>query len=204
MENLASYTIMVQDETDDTSAKGKTIIERGIKAVYQEFLGEAYSYLFGYSSEDSVAIVGTSLYTPSSFTKIEAVHWKAVGSTNWNRLKPLSKDDYLKNHLNDTNSTPCKFIVEGTKIRLVPPPSEAGTYRVTYVPIIPVLLFGVDSLIPDRYTEVMKAGGIFKKLAYDNDPRTADYKMFYLEEKRRAILELSNQQAISRPKIFGR
>jgi hypothetical protein len=203
--NLESYTTLVQNETGDQSNTGKTQCEQSIKEIYQEFLREAYKWLIGSSSEDTTVTSGTALYTPSSFTSIVGTYYKSTTSDTWCKLAPISEQEYLDYHQNDVDSTPRYYFVQGTKVQLVPAPNEAGTMRVVYMPLIPELETGVTSLVPDRFTDVIRMGASWKKLSFDNDPRAENYLSFYMSAKRNAILELTNRQEETlRPRLFKR
>lgn len=205
MATLSTYTTLIQNETDDYSNKGKTIIEQSIKEVYQDFLSEAYKWLFGASSEDTTVTSGDATYTPSSFTSIESVHYKSTTSDTWCKLSPISEQDYRDYHQSDVDSIPRNYFVRGTGVVLVPAPNEAGTMRVVYYPVVPELETGVTSLLPDRFTEVIKLGASAKKFAFDNDPRANDYTMMYERSKKRKLDELANtQEEYGRAKLWSR
>jgi hypothetical protein len=200
-QTLATYTAIVQNEVDDTSTSAKVVIEQDIKEVYQEVLLQAGRYLVSSATYSTTAVAGTAQYTPTEYTDILSVHYKSAGGSVFDKLSQISEDEFLTYHLNDTSSVPTHFYEKAGTINLVPAPSDAGTVRVQYIPVSAELTN--VSIIPDRFTNVIKYGASYKFLAYDKDPATTDYWGFYQQALQNMILELSTKTQIIKPKIYG-
>ena len=195
---LSDYTLLVQREADDTSAQSKPIIERGIMEIYQDFLKEVGKYIVGSSNETKT--IASGAVTPSSF--IEILDVKYVNGTTYELVYPITKEDFLKNHLNDSGSVPQFYFVNGSSLN-VSPSTATGTLRIEYVAVPTELTGDVVSVIPDRYTDVIKTGALYKYLAYDKDPAAVEYKSLYDEAKRKAVMELTTNFEIRKPTLYG-
>lgn len=194
MATLATYTTLVQAEVDSASTSSTTVIEQYLKEIYQDIMQDVAEFLVGSTNQEFTATVGDGTVTPNAFIEVSDVQYKFVGGTTFQRVYPITKDEYLKQHINDPNATPAWYYVEAGNVEVVPAPSEAGTVRVEYRAVTPELESDVTSLIPDRYADVVKAGANYKFQAYDKDPSTLEAKALYEEAKRKMIRELSTKQ----------
>lgn len=201
-ETLNTYVLKVQKECDDSSTNAQSVIQQDVIEIYQEIMLQAYQYLVNSTYEDIPGVVGTQIYTPTaSFTDVFGVSYLPVGSTDYSKLRPMSYDDYLNHYLDTSNGRPSKFVVRGSQIILDRPASEAYTLRMFYQPVVTEL--SGTSLIPDRYTNVVKLGASYKYFAFDDNPKAVEYKGLYEEALRNMILQLSTQQKPVAPKFFG-
>jgi hypothetical protein len=198
-ETLNLYSLKVQNEVDDHSTTAQTVISQDIKEIYQEIMLEAYQYLVNSTYEDIPCVAGTQNYTPSDFTDVIGVMFLPAGSTNYKKLSGMSFQDYLDN-IDNSNGSPSKFVVQGSQI-ILDRPSDTGTLRVFYLPVVSEL--AVNSLIPDRFTNVVKLGASYKYFAFDDNPKAVEYKNLYEEAKRNMMYQLSTKQAPTITKLYG-
>jgi hypothetical protein len=71
------------------------------------------------------------------------------------------------------------------------------------VPVTSELVNAVDiSLIPDRFTNVVKLGASYKYFAFDDNPKAVEYKNLYEEALRNMILQLATTQRPQSIKFF--
>jgi len=201
-QTLLSYTTLVQAEVDDTSAGAKVVIQNSIKEIYMEILRSVAEYLVGTATQEITAIVGTRTYTPTDFTEIYSVHYKPVGSDTFIKLDEMLQDEYLSYDINAENGTPTKYFVNGLKIELNCPCGDLGTIRVEYV-AVPSLV-NSESVIPDRYNNVVKLGACYRFFAYEKGAEAENYYLWYQQALRDMIAELSTRTKIARPKIWGK
>lgn len=200
---ISDYRTKVQAEVDDTSSSASTVIDRSIKATYQEILKRVGRYLFGTSNGTETAVSGTADYTPTGFMEMIDVQYKGVGDSDYERLKQITMEDYLANHINDDPSDPMYYVVNGLQVKLVPTPDDAGTIRYEYLPVKNELGGTETSLVPDRYEDAMIMGACYRFFAYDDNPKATEYYTFYQTALRNMIDELSVDKVI-RPKLFGK
>lgn len=201
-QTLSTYLTIVQSEVDDTSVKGAIIITQLLKETYQEIIQRVYPYLVGYSTQDIAATADLATYTPNDFQDINKVLFKTSTDTNYHTLTPITWDDYLTYYINSTSGTPEYFFKNANVIQIVPAPSESGTLRVIYTPVTAELTS--SSIIPDRFSNVVKNGASYKYFAQDDNPKASEYKLFFEEGLRNMINELSQTTEQVRPKFFGR
>ena len=199
-ENLTSYTTKVQADVDDRSASAQVVIQRSLQAIYQQVIQKVGRYLLGTSTYTASTVAGTADYTPTDFMQIENV---AYSDGTYKDLKEMTMKEYLDNHLNDSNGTPTHYILNGLQVKLWPTPDAIGTLRVDYVPVEAPLGAG-DSIIPDRYSNVIVIGADYMFFAYDSDPKAVDYKGLFEEALRAMTQELATRGKIPRPSLMGR
>lgn len=198
METLASYTLKVQQEVDDTSTSAKAVIEQRIKETYQDILLTTRKYLVSSVTTDRIATPSTAVYTPSEFEEI-TLHYKETDS-DWVELKPISEREYLDRYLNDEAGTPHSYFLNDGNYQLVPAPLNAGTIKETIMPITPVL--STSSIIPERYTNVVILGATYRFKAYEDNPSTNVYKNWYEQAKHNMELDLATRTKIIQPKLY--
>jgi len=198
METLASYTLKVQQEVDDTSTSAKAVIEQRLKETYQDILLTTRKYLVSSVTTDVTATAGTAVYTPSEFEEI-TLHYKETDS-DWVELKPISEREYLDNYINDESGTPHSYFLNDGNYQLVPAPLNAGTIKETIMPVTAELT--TDSIIPDRFTNVMILGATYRFKAYEDNPSTNVYKNWYEQAKHDMELDLATRTKIIQPKLY--
>lgn len=198
METLASYTLKVQQEVDDTSTSAKAVIEQRLKETYQDILLTTRKYLVSSVTTDVTATAGTAVYTPSEFEEI-TLHYKEADS-DWVELKPISEREYLDNYINDEAGTPHSYFLNDGNYQLVPAPLNAGTIKETIMPVTAELT--TDSIIPDRFTNVMILGATYRFKAYEDNPSTNVYKNWYEQAKHDMELDLATRTKIIQPKLY--
>ena len=198
-ETLNTYSLKVQDEVDDHSTTAQTVISQDIKEIYQEIMLEAYQYLVNATYEDIPCVAGTQSYTPNDFTDIVGVMFLPAGSTSYKKLSVMSFQDYLDN-IDNSNGSPSKFVVQGSQV-ILDRPSDTGTLRAFYLPVVAELTG--TSLIPDRFTNVVKVGAAYKYFAFDDNSKAVEYKGLYEEAKRNMMYQLSTKQATVITKLYG-
>ena len=199
MATLSEYVSLAQNEVDDNSSEASNVITQAAKEVYQEILEQVDGFLEAVSSEDVATVISTASYTPTAFTEIYDVYYKETG--DFVKLQRLDLKEYLSK-MNDDDGTPSGYFIDGLTIKLAPAPSTVGTMRVKYR-ARPAEL-ATTSIIPDKYTSVVKDGMIWRYYAYDNNPAANDYLSYYQNGIRRMQQELFNASNIVKPKIFGR
>lgn len=198
------YVDLVQNEADTTATIETNIIKQHIKEIYNDILKEAYKYLVGTTTEDQLTVANQSAYTVTNgFLEVYKVFYK--DNNNWDELTQISEVDYLENYINDNSSTPQYYYLKAFSVYVVPAPSTAtGQIRIVYTKIPDELTTGSTSLIPDRYTDVVKIGAMYKWMAYERDPASEIMERRYLNAKYRMITELATKGETLRPKIFNR
>ena len=202
METLNSYILKVQKEVDDSSTNAQSVISQDVKEIYQEIMLSASQYLINQTFQDITTTVGTQIYTPNAFVDIVAVSYLPVGSTSHSQLNTMRFDEYVGT-IDRQNGKPSRYFVQGSQILLDAPSDEAGTLRVYYVPVTSELVNAVDiSLIPDRFTNVVKLGASYKYFAFDDNPKAVEYKNLYEEALRNMILQLATTQRPQSIKFF--
>lgn len=201
----ADYLEIVQAEVDDNSTSAISLINQDIQEAYQEILVDTNRYLTPSTSQTISCVVGTGNYTPTTaYTDILAVHY--LGSSgDYRQLIQITKDDYLANHINDDNSEPQYWFENAGTVQVVPQPDYAGTLRLEYVPIPSELTADASvSIIPDKYTNVVKLGASYKYLAFDKDPATPEYERMYLQAKDVMERELASKTQPVKPTLYNK
>lgn len=199
MATLSEYTNLVAAEVDDNSSEASAVIVQALKECYQEILEQVDGFIEAISSEEIATVIGTESYTPPAFTEIYNVFYKDSG--DYSELKRLDLKEFLS-HLNDANGTPTGYFVDGLTVKVAPAPVAVGTLKV-YYRARPAELTAT-SLIPDKYTSVIKDGAIWRYYAYDNNPAANDYLSYYQNGIRRMQQELVTISKLPRPKLFSR
>jgi len=204
--NRYDYRILIQKEVDDSSASASAVINNIIREVYQECVREIKPYISSNTSETQTVTVGTSSYTPTNdFTDIKEVLYKMSTSDDYNTLRQITREDYLKNHLNDSNGTPTYWSRDGANIVISPPPSDAGTLMIDGT----IQFNEMDddnetSLIPDDFSRVIVLGGVARFLAYEKDPAAVEYFQMFEKAKFQMLQELITKTEQVRPKLWGK
>ena len=213
MSTLASYTILVQNEVDDTSLRAKSVIERAVKDTYQEIVRLTGKNLIGTVEEDITATIGQRYVSPTTaFQDITNVLWK--NSDNYNKLPRVTEEDYYAEKVNRDNGDPTGFYLNGTNIYFDLAPSVAGTVKVSGLVVQDELVGSVVSVVPDRFTQVVLLGSIARFKAYEGVQDANEYfKMYrgpYFEQGRTGgtlktmIDELGSHQPINKPNLWGK
>jgi hypothetical protein len=200
---IVDYRAKVQAEVDDASSSASTVIDRAIKATYQEIIKRVGQYLLGSTTGTATAVAGTADYTPTSFMFLKDVQYAKAGSSDYTQLKEISMDEYLANHVNDSTGTPMYYVVNGLQIKLSPTPNDAGTIRYEYVPVKNELSGTEVSAVPDRYENAVIMGACYRFFAYDDNPKATEYFQWYQLDLKNMVDELS-ADTITKPKLFGR
>ena len=213
-ETLATYTTKVQADVDDTSTGSQSLVQQHIKEIYQDIMREAAQYLVGSVTTDYVQTIGDTSQTPTNpFLELRKAYYKPVSGTTFPELDEITEQYYLDNHINNTSGTPTEFYINAGNIVFDRPCSDAGTLRLVTVDVVAELINGATSLIPDRYTEVVKVGAIWKFLAFEKDPAAVDYEIYYhgvpAEKgmggaKGTMLRELATRSKPVKPTLFGK
>jgi hypothetical protein len=200
-ENLVSYTTKVQNESDDTSAASQTVIQRAVKETYDDILKFTAKYLIGTAEEDITATPSQRYVSPTkTYQDLKNVLWKNT-DTFW-KLDRITEEDYYTEYVNRDDGDPRHFYRNGDKIYFDLAPATAGTVRVSGVEV-PAELTSQDSLIPDRFTNVVVLGSVARFKAYEAAPETNDYFGMYGNALQTMIKELASNQPVARPKFYG-
>jgi len=203
-ENLTSYTIKVQNEADDTSSASQNVIERAVKETYNDILKYTAKYLVGSVENDITASTSNRYITPTkNFQTIKKVLWHNATDTDFTELIRISEDEYYEKYVNSDTSDPAYWYKNGDKIYFDVIPSTAGTIRVVGVEVQSEI-GASDSLIPDRYTNVVVLGSVARFKAYDSDPATPEYMGMYQAALQTMIGDYSTAQPTLKPKLYGR
>ena len=180
MATLATYTVLVQNEVDDTSTRAKNVIEQAIKDTYQEILNYTVEYLVGTTEEDVTATIDQRyISTANTYQDIKNVLYKSASSDTYNYLTRISEQDYYKTEINRDSSTPLHYYVNGTKIYFNVPCIDAGTVRVSGVEVQDELSGSTVSVIPDRFTQVLVKGAVAHFKAYEGVQDAREYFKIY-------------------------
>jgi hypothetical protein len=202
MANLSTYTAIVQAEVDDTSARAQTVIDRALKDTYQEIMKHTGRFLLGTEDYAVTATIGRAGYVPEDHYEVISVYWTEEGATNASILDQITEEEAIDKHLNDADGTPQYYYRNTTRIVLVPPPDNAGTLGARLVHVTDELGAG-DSLIPERYTNVIILGAVSRFKMYEGVPEAIDYQAKYAASLQDMKKELSAQFTQVKPKFFG-
>ena len=199
----ANYLAIVQAEIDDTSTGVVGLLNENISETYQDILVDTNQWITPFEEQTITCVVGQKAYTPTSkYTDILSVYYRN-GADDWIKLEQISMKDYFALHVNDANSDPKYFYENAGTVNIVSPPQTAGEILVFYVPLPDELTIDTSvSIIPDKYTEVVKLGASYKYLAYDKDPAAVDYNRMYVGAKDRMIEELSTTTLQEQPPLY--
>lgn len=204
MATNANYTTLVQNECDDTSAGALTIIQQYVKETYQEVIRRVGKYLIAPTVEDTPVSISDGTYTPTTpWMELIGAYYKSAGGTNFSELKEISQEEYRDTYQNMTDGQPTHFVQEGTGIRIVPSPSDAGTLRTISIAVQAELTNGQVSIIPDRFEHVIKYGASYKYKAFDDNPAATEFERYYLKGLSEMEQELSSRTVVKKPKLFG-
>lgn len=202
MATLATYTTMVQNEVDDTANGSVSIIHQYIKETYQEVIRRVGKYLIAPTIEDTVVTISDGTYTPTTnWMELIGAYYKSTGGTNFSELREISQEEYRDTYQNMTDGQPTYFVQEGLGIRIVPPPSDAGTLRTISI-VVQVDVNGT-SIIPDRYDNVIKYGSAYKYKAFDDNPAAIDFERYYRSALAEMEQELATRTKPMKPRLFG-
>lgn len=197
------YVLLIQNDVDTTAVGDTEIIEQSIREAYQDILRDAYKYLVGTTTTDQAVTASTSGYTVSDgFLEVYKVYYKDSG--DWSEVKPITEKEYLDEYINEDTGTPQRYYIKGVTVYTSPAPNTTGTLRIVYTAIPDELATGSTSLIPDRYTEVLRLGAVQHFLAFEKDPASEIYERRYMNAKDRMLKELTHKQELIRPKLWGR
>jgi hypothetical protein len=201
-QTLNTYTTLVQQEVDDTSAAARSVIQQKIREIYQEILQQAGKYFVSCIVEDETCTSGISAYpTAQDAIRVKQVAYKPVSCNNFRILSEISHEKYLNEYINRPNSLPVEFYFDGDVLSLAPTPNEAGIVRKVYQPFVSELTD--TSIIPDRYTMVLLNGAVAKfKQWEDNIAGTIQYDRWKEKDLRNMILELSTQTKMGKPNFY--
>ncbi len=178
--NLADYTVLVQNECDDTSTRAKNVIEQAIKDTYQEILNYTVEYLVGTTEEDVTATADQRYISPSNtYQDIKNVLYKSVGNSNYNVLARISEKEYYNLKVNLDSGTPLKYYLNGSKIYFDIAPVDAGTVKINGVEVQDELTGSTVSVIPDRFTQVVVKGSVAHFKAYEGLQDAREYFKIY-------------------------
>jgi hypothetical protein len=67
---------------------------------------------------------------------------------------------------------------------------------------VPDLSNSDASLIPDRYSKVVKDGAVYRFKAYEDSPAAENYRQWFYDGLRDMVLDLSNAEPIFKPKLY--
>jgi hypothetical protein len=201
MATRATYRAKIQNEVDDTSSAAVTIINQAIQEVYSEIAQEIAPFVTGPTSEE-IAVTSATVTPTYTYEEIQGVHYKSAGSTNWSELERITEKDYLENHLNDTGTEPQYYLIRDDTIVLNGAPTS-GTLRVQGVKVFDELDDELTvSIIPDRYTNVLVLGCIYRFLGYEKDPASENYRAWYEIARNRMLQQLGSRAPIIKPKLY--
>lgn len=201
MQTLSDYLTIVKRTVDSSSTSEEPQLEENIKASYQDILRKVGRWIIGVSTYSASA--STSTVTPPSFVSIEGVFYKAPADTDWRTLTEIKREDFYDSGLNLDDATPSEFYINAGGIELVPAPDVAGTARVDYVPSATILTGDVESVIPERYEDVVKNGAAWRYFAFDDNPKAPEYERYFLNGLDAMETEYRNMGKPLSPKFFG-
>lgn len=204
MATRATYRTLIQGEVDDTSTASTTVVNNAIREGYQELISEIFPYIVGDTSEEK-AVTSSTVTPVSTYSKITSIHYKSVGGTTWGKpLERITEKEYLDKFLDDTTTTPTRYLQRGNNIILVGSPTS-GTLRIQGEVIFAELDDDTEvSLLPDRFSRVLVLFGIYRFKAYEDNPAANEYLSFYLDAKRTMLQQLNIKAQPIRPKLFGK
>jgi hypothetical protein len=203
-DTLSTYTSLVQVEVDDTSTNATSLIQQYIKETYQEVVRAAARFLVAPTTTDTVVTIGDGTYTPTTeWMELYGAFYALQGTSTYNRLKEITKEEWLDNWVNAANGTPVKFVQDGLGIRVVPSPNDAGTLRLVTFDVLAELTTQ-DSIIPTRYQNVIKYGAAYRYKAFDDNPAAVEFEGYYRKALQDMMLELSTKVRPRSPKFFGK
>jgi hypothetical protein len=214
-QTLASYTVMVQNEVEDTSTRAKSIIERAIKDTYQEIIGLNLEALAGITEEDITATAGQRYVTPTNtFQDFKRVLYATATDTNYVPLGIITEEEYYDHFVNLDSSTPRNYYLKVNDIYFDLAPNDAGTVKVAGTVVQDELSGATVSIIPDRFTQVLVKGAVAHFKAYEGLQDAREYFRVYrgpyFEQGKigGALKEMMNQLETrtqpKRPNLMGR
>ena len=178
MATLETYTLLVQNEVDDTSTRAKNVIEQAVKDTYQEILNYTLESLVGTTEEDITATADQRYVTPAnSYQDIKNVLYAT--SSTYQALSRISEDTYYKTGVNRSSGTPLHYYLNGSNIYFDVAPADAGTVRVNGVEVQDELSGATVSVIPDRFTQVVVKGSVAHFKAYEGVQDAREYFKLY-------------------------
>lgn len=220
MANNSTYTTLVQQEVDDTSARATTLISQHVINAYRDVMQKTYRYFISpteldrtvYQNEDGTY---QCQYVPidsnyvimtydRSFYSIEGIFYKAVNASSFTRLTEITMKEYQDHYMNsDAGSPSCWFLRSNLTYQITPTPNEAGTIREILYPVTPDLTGGVVSIIPDRFENVVVMGALYLYKSYEGLPEAVEYRQYYQDALRNMLNELNMQTPPMTPSFFG-
>lgn len=177
---LADYTILVQNEVEDSSARAKNIIERAIKDTYNELMLFLGKFLIENTEEDVVATINQRyIETMATFETFDSILWKNSTSGSYNTLARMSEEEYYKDYINRDAGDPTKYYINGGKIYFDVAPSNAGTVKIAGKAVHDELSGATVSLIPARHTQLVVKGAVAHFKAYEGLQDAREYFKIY-------------------------
>jgi hypothetical protein len=215
MATLSTYTALCQNEVDDTSTRAKNVIERAVKDAYQEILNFNVEYLVGTTEEDITATASQRYVTPTNtYQDIKEVLYKPAGGSNFDYLRRMEQREYYQIDINRETGTPRSYYLNGNNIYFDIAPSDAGTVRVSGVEVQDELSGSTESIIPDRFSQVVVKGAVAHFKAYEGLQDAREYfKIYrgpYFEQGKIGgslewmLEQVNTRQRPKRLKIYGR
>lgn len=216
MATLATYKTIVQNEVDDDSSRAGSIIEQAIQDTYQEILRFTVEQLAGTTEETTATTIDQRYVTPTNtYQDIKDVLWKSSTDDNWISLdKHYDEDDYYREDVNKSSSTPRKFYKNAGNIYFDVAPSVAGSVKISGVQVQDELSGTTVSIIPERHESVLILGAVARFKAYEGLPDAREYYSeyagpYYKQGKtggrlRTMIDELTSNTPIKRPALYGK
>jgi|GEM_PF-4639274 len=212
---LANYTNLVQNEVEDSSVRGKNVIDQAGKDTYQEILIHAARYLIAPTEEDITATPSQRYVDPVNvYSEIRKVLWKNASDDNFRVLDETTEDEYYERFVNADASTPSRYYIKANRIYFDMAPDNAGTCRVSGVEVQDELSGAVVSVIPDRFTRVMLLGMIARFKAYEGLPDALEYERLFRGPHGSQgvvkgalgdmLMDLAGKKPIKKPTLFGR
>ena len=214
-QTLADYTILVQNEVEDTSSRAKNIIERAIKDTYNELMLFLGKFLIENTEEDVTATINQRyVETVAVFDTFDSILWKNADSDSYYPLERMSEEDYYKHYVNRDAGDPTKYYMNADKIYFDIAPSNAGTVKVSGKAIHNELTGTTVSLIPLRHTQLVVKGSVANFKAYEGLQDAREYfKLYrgpYFEqgsiggELKMVLDQYNSRQQQRKLKLFGK
>jgi hypothetical protein len=201
-DTLNTYLSMVQDDVDDNSLTTVSLLQTYIKEVYQEILERCGMFLITPTVTDTVVTPDLASYVPTTEPlEILGVFYHSASNTDFSKLTEIKEFEYLDSWMNADSGTPTYFYKKGLGISLVPAPVDAGTMRIVTIDVQPELTGA--SIIPTRFSSVVKNGAVYKYKAFDDNPSANEYEGYYRRGLHDMELELMTKTPVLKPKLFG-
>jgi len=200
----------IQNEVDDDSSDGLTVIKQFINDISRE-IWQRHPWPFRSASTYLSTTDGDATYDLSSLITdlliLNTVGYKGSGENDFILLDPIDVQRFNNLYHDRTNeSRPVKYCFYNNILNLWPMPDYTGSsnLEVTYDKLFTELTGNNDvPAIPEHWKAVIKAGVKALFFDYDDDTRAAGQKSLYEQGLRdMAFQELVGDLAPKRVKLF--